>query len=369
MLNDELNQESLDLIEKSAYDICLDKKCNDESKSYLNEDVKVGMQILNGSGTHLNSANRFFDKTLQFILSEDGICGLVREHSPSEGPITVNLIQHVYEYIEKAKYIETVDNYPISKPRKLKWTKNDHLVNEISKAREHFDQIIDNYDLRTFKYQQFGRKFPKSLSMSPDSFIQCAIQLAFYKMYGKMYSHGSVGSMRRFQNGRIDYIRSTNMDMLNWCKSMMPDSDASVNEKLYLFNKAVEKQTNLMIETILCGGIDCHLNALKNLALMDEDRHGMPSLFKDDAFSVQFNNIKALTSQVTTSYDGTFSCFGSTFEDGYTLTYNYKANEILFTISSYKSCKVNNNLALEAALTKSLNELFELCGQSKELDF
>jgi hypothetical protein len=302
-------------------------------------------------------------------LSEDGICGLVREHSPSEGPITVNLIQHVYEYIEKAKYIETVDNYPISKPRKLKWKKNDHLVNEISKAREHFDQIIDNYDLRTFKYQQFGRKFPKSLSMSPDSFIQCAIQLAFYKMYGEMYSHGSVGSMRRFQNGRIDYIRSTNMDMLNWCKSMMPDSDASVNKKLYLFNKAVEKQTNLMIETILCGGIDCHLNALKNLALMDEDRHGMPSLFKDDAFNVQFNNIKALTSQVTTSYDGTFSCFGSTFEDGYTLTYNYKANEILFTISSYKSCKVNNNLALEAALTKSLNELFELCGQSKELDF
>lgn len=34
----------------------------------------------------------------QFIVGEDGSCGLVYEHSSSEGPPIVALLDHVFEY-------------------------------------------------------------------------------------------------------------------------------------------------------------------------------------------------------------------------------------------------------------------------------
>lgn len=78
--------------------ICLDEKV-DSSDEFVGEDTKNGMQILHGSGIQFNSRNRWFDKSLQFVVSEDGVNGLIREHTPSEGPITVNLINHVYKYL------------------------------------------------------------------------------------------------------------------------------------------------------------------------------------------------------------------------------------------------------------------------------
>lgn len=96
-IQDPVNSQSFEYIENSAFIICLDNQV--DSKIFQNEDIKNGNQILNGCGSMFNSGNRWFDKTLQFVISEDGVNGLVREHSPSEGPITVNLINHVYNYL------------------------------------------------------------------------------------------------------------------------------------------------------------------------------------------------------------------------------------------------------------------------------
>lgn len=98
LLKDPINARSLDLIERCSFMICLDEKV-DSSDEFVGEDTKNGMQILHGSGIQFNSRNRWFDKSLQFVVSEDGVNGLIREHTPSEGPITVNLINHVYKYL------------------------------------------------------------------------------------------------------------------------------------------------------------------------------------------------------------------------------------------------------------------------------
>lgn len=51
-----------------------------------------------GGGSRLNSANRWFDKTLQFIISEDGQIGLTYEHSSAEGPPIVSILDHALLY-------------------------------------------------------------------------------------------------------------------------------------------------------------------------------------------------------------------------------------------------------------------------------
>lgn len=55
--------------------------------------------MLHGQGSKLNTPNRWFDKTMQFIIGADGAVGLCYEHSPSEGIAVVDLIEHLLKYL------------------------------------------------------------------------------------------------------------------------------------------------------------------------------------------------------------------------------------------------------------------------------
>jgi hypothetical protein len=67
-LIDSINKESFDLIEKAICIICLDKKVDSSDLYGDDEYLKNGNQILNGAGIEFNSANRWFDKTLQVYI-------------------------------------------------------------------------------------------------------------------------------------------------------------------------------------------------------------------------------------------------------------------------------------------------------------
>lgn len=108
--------------------ICLDKKVNDPSQRHrensnsidetleyvtlkdenkennIEQDISKSMtpiafQMLHGCNSKNNSGNRWFDKTMQFIISEDGLCGLNYEHSPSEGIAVIELSEHLFRYM------------------------------------------------------------------------------------------------------------------------------------------------------------------------------------------------------------------------------------------------------------------------------
>lgn len=76
--------------------ICLDEPLPTSFNSRLTKDTRENfansrddtnllIQMLTGGGSSYNSANRWFDKTIQFIISGDGACGICYEHSSAEG--------------------------------------------------------------------------------------------------------------------------------------------------------------------------------------------------------------------------------------------------------------------------------------------
>ena len=61
--------------------------------------VSLGEQILHGGKNLLNGSNRWYDKTMQFIIGTDGLFGLNYEHSPAEAIAVIQLIEHLFKYM------------------------------------------------------------------------------------------------------------------------------------------------------------------------------------------------------------------------------------------------------------------------------
>lgn len=88
LTSDPENAKSVDCITKSLFIVCLDQAVPlQQNDCDLNV---IGHQFIHGGGSKSNSGNRWFDKTLQLIVNENGLNGLNYEHSPGEGqPIAV----------------------------------------------------------------------------------------------------------------------------------------------------------------------------------------------------------------------------------------------------------------------------------------
>lgn len=61
--------------------------------------VRASHLMMHGGNSENNSGNRWFDKTMQFIISEDGDCGINYEHSPAEGIVVIELSEHLFRYM------------------------------------------------------------------------------------------------------------------------------------------------------------------------------------------------------------------------------------------------------------------------------
>ena len=72
--SDETNRACLEKIEDCIFVLCLDdaipiafnhQRSFDETQSNLRDDTSMALQMLHGFGANVNSANRWYDKTMQ----------------------------------------------------------------------------------------------------------------------------------------------------------------------------------------------------------------------------------------------------------------------------------------------------------------
>uniref|UniRef100_A0A8C9F196 Carnitine O-acetyltransferase n=1 Tax=Pavo cristatus TaxID=9049 RepID=A0A8C9F196_PAVCR len=229
LLKDKTNKESVRTIEKSICTVCLDAPMPRVSEDIYKS--RVAAQMLHGGGSRWNSGNRWFDKTLQFIIAEDGSCGLVYEHAPSEGPPIVALLDHIVEYTKKPELVRS-PMIPLPMPKKLRFNITPEIKNDIEKAKQNLNIMVEDLDVKVMVFHQFGKAFPKSEKISPDAFIQLALQLAYYRMYGHACPTYESASLRMFRLGRTDTIRSASIESLKFVQSMdSPDKSVRISEK------------------------------------------------------------------------------------------------------------------------------------------
>uniref|UniRef100_A0A8C6X690 Choline O-acetyltransferase n=1 Tax=Naja naja TaxID=35670 RepID=A0A8C6X690_NAJNA len=311
LMEDSTNRDSLDMIERSLCLVCLDSPAGEELS-----DTNQALQLLHGGGYPKNGANRWYDKSTQFVVGRDGVCGTVCEHSPFDGIILVT------PHFDSSSFS--------------------------------FSRLVKNLDFVVYKFENYGKEFIKKQKMSPDAYIQVALQLAFYRMNMRLVPTYESASLRRYECGRVDNIRSATPEALLFVKGMVDKKSNS--EKMQLFKSAITAQTNYTILAITGMAIDNHLLGLREMAR--ENFEELPDLFTDETYLAS-NRFVLSTSQVPTTTE-MFCCYGPVIPEGYGACYNPQPQHILFCISSFKACPETSSSQFVKAIGESLMDLKEL---------
>lgn len=83
-------------------------------------------------------------------------------------------------------------------------------------------------DLRIFTHNAFGKGIMKKCRLSPDAFIQMALQLAYFRDAGKFSLTYEASMTRLFREGRTETVRPCTIESTAWVKAMCsPNRDVS----------------------------------------------------------------------------------------------------------------------------------------------
>uniref|UniRef100_A0A8C9XG98 Choline O-acetyltransferase n=1 Tax=Sander lucioperca TaxID=283035 RepID=A0A8C9XG98_SANLU len=311
LIKDQTNRDSLALIESCLCVVCLDEPSGLEPR-----DTNRALLMLHGGGREKNGANRWYDKSMQFVIGMDGICGVVCDHSPFEGIV---MVQYIVSHIFCAFSF----------------------------------RLVDNLDMDVFKFNVYGKEFIKKQRMSPDAFIQVALQLAFYKRLVSTYESASI---RRFQDGRVDNIRSATREALAFVLSMTDERDTFTVKKNRRLREAINAQTSYTIAAITGMAIDNHLLGLLRIA--KELNMEKPEIFCDETYLAS-NQFILSTSQVPTTVE-MFCCYGPVVPNGYGACYNPQSDHIIFCVSSFWENTETSSAVFVKALNEGLLEIRDL---------
>uniref|UniRef100_A0AAX7SK39 Choline O-acetyltransferase n=1 Tax=Astatotilapia calliptera TaxID=8154 RepID=A0AAX7SK39_ASTCA len=347
LIKDQINRDSLALIESCICVVCLD-----EPSGLQPSDTNRALLMLHGGGHEKNGANRWYDKSMQFVVGMDGICGVVCEHSPFEGIVLVQFSPLPSKMVKSSSYRE------LPPPRRLRWKCNPHIQGLLAASAERLQRLVNNLDMNVFKFKDYGKEFIKQQKMSPDAFIQVALQLAFFKCTGRLVSTYESASIRRFQEGRVDNIRSATAEALAFVKSMADERGDS--EKMKRLGDAIKAQTSYTIAAITGMAIDNHLLGLLRIA--KELNMEKPEIFCDETYLAS-NHFILSTSQVPTTVE-MFCCYGPVVPNGYGACYNPQSDHIIFCISSFWDNTETSSVVFVKALNEGLLEIRDLCNRS-----
>uniref|UniRef100_A0A3B4U6M3 Choline O-acetyltransferase n=1 Tax=Seriola dumerili TaxID=41447 RepID=A0A3B4U6M3_SERDU len=357
LMRESTNRDSLDMIERCLCLVCLD----DTSGPELSDTTRA-MLMLHGGGVAKNGGNRWYDKPMQFVVGADGCCGVVCEHSPFEGIVLVQCTEYLLKYMigSPSKLVRAASVSELPAPRRLRWKCTPEIHKLLASSADKLQRLVRNLDMNVHKFYDYGKEFIKKQKMSPDAYIQVALQLAYYRCHGRPVSTYESASIRRFQEGRVDNIRSATPEALAFVKAMTDGMlSTSDTEKMEMLHGAITAQTKYTILAITGMAIDNHLLGLREIAR--ELKIEKPGIFKDDAYLIS-NQFILSTSQVPTTVE-MFCCYGPVVPNGYGACYNPQSDHIIFSVSSFRESPQTCSAELVKCLVQGLLDMRDLCNK------
>jgi carnitine O-acetyltransferase len=251
------NSQILDAIHSSAFIICLDssqpKDLIHHSRALWHGDVVAGIPV--------GLRNRWVDKPIQFIVFDNAYAGMMSEHSVMDGTQTTRMCDDVLDML----YDPTFDHgapsgEPVPSPQPLDWEISPEITRAITNADHSARELVESQELG-FHRTSYGKATIKMFEVSPDSWAQMIMHLAYKRLIGNNKRNGATyesASTRQFYKGRTETIRVITSEADAWANSMDNDQvNAETRKKL--FDLATSQHNSLAVKGGEGQGVDRHL--------------------------------------------------------------------------------------------------------------
>ncbi|KAG0445276.1 hypothetical protein HPB47_017453 [Ixodes persulcatus] len=253
----------------------------------------------------------------------------------------------------------------IRRPQRLVWDISPELEGEIAGALANARKNNEDLDLYVRDHDSWGKGVIKKCKVSPDAFIQMALQLTYYKENKKFVQTYEASMTRLYLNGRTETVRSCTLEAVDFVKAMVENS-VSNEEKIRLLRRAANKHQMLYRDAMSGKGVDRHLFALfvacKGLKYESEfltNAIMRPwTLSTSQTPHTQLDYSPDADLEVFTNKICPGGGFGPVSDDGYGVSYIIPNNsKIFFHVSSKKSCPNTNSERFVKTLDESMDEM------------
>ncbi|XP_012935595.1 carnitine O-palmitoyltransferase 1, liver isoform [Aplysia californica] len=359
------NKASLDAIEKAAFCVTLDSEDQDYDPNDPTKLDKYGKAMLHGKGH-----DRWFDKSFTFVVCSNGRIGFNAEHSWADAPI----MAHMWEYVvteDVATYGYDKDGHTRGTPEcqppnpiRLEWDLNKQCQQVIQSSLQVARSLLNDVDLHIMMFNTFGKGFVKTCKVSPDAFIQTAIQLTYYRLEKHFCLTYESSMTRLFREGRTETVRSCTADVCNFVRSVCEGKPKA--DSIKLLRKSADTHQKLYRDTMTGAGVDRHLFCLYVVSKY----LGVDSPFLAQALSEPWKLSTSQTPhQQTDRLDLTKHpdriCggggFGPVSDNGYGVSYMIAGEDtIFFHISCKRACGHTDTHKFGATLQQSLCDMRDL---------
>ncbi|CAE6414425.1 unnamed protein product [Rhizoctonia solani] len=371
------NRSSFDAIETAMFTISLDPytlppSTNSSQGSGQFKQPVLDAQVRNTS-SGINGLNRWFDKSLTVSVESNGRAGMNGEHSPCEALIPSIVVDYVLaEPIDIAAFsdapqklggVEYVGPGEDQGWKHLGWEVDSKIEEEIKQAEARAKAIVEDSDASQLWYSEYAADWmKKSAKVSPDAYIQLAMQLAWYKQQGSFTATYETASTRLFKHGRTDVIRTYSTETRDFVKKMT-DLGASVDAKIAALQHAATSHSTYTRDASTGKGCDRHLFGLRQMLRPGENS----PLFEDELFA-KSAEWKLSTSGLSAGERFLGTGFGAVWPDGYGINYLAGPKLIKFGIESKHSCPTTSTTEFKAKVVESLREMKALFKELETVD-
>ncbi|KAG0296614.1 Carnitine O-acetyltransferase mitochondrial [Linnemannia gamsii] len=319
------NKAHMAKIETSMFVLCLDSSSPATSE-------EISRACWHGDG-----ASRWFDKCFQLIVFANGRAGMNGEHSKMDATPTSRLCRFMIDEAQARnlpdfRNLNAEDLYEcasaLDKPQPLNFITSPALDRAIVNAHVTFKETVDAHQMVPTEFKGYGKGLIKAFKMSPDAYVQMALQLAYYRKHGELVATYESAATRKYRHGRTETARSCSIESKAFCEAM-DNSDVSLKARVAACRAAVARHAQYTAWAVDGQAIDRHLLGLRLIRQPGEE---VPAMFQDPVFA-RTCRWRLSTSQIS---DDCFTAYGwgEVVPDGYGCAYMVKETELYFCVTS-----------------------------------
>ncbi|XP_028326102.1 peroxisomal carnitine O-octanoyltransferase isoform X2 [Gouania willdenowi] len=350
------NQVILETIQSSLFVISLD-----ETKPYSSPQnyTKMTAEALIG-----DPAIRWGDKSYNSIVYSDGSFGSTCDHAPYDAMVLVSLCWYIDQQLQATggqwKGSEALRPTPL--PEELIFTVDEKVLSDIKCAKEHFLKSSQDLELLCYAFTAFGKAAIKQRKLHPDTFVQLAMQLSYYKLHRKPGSCYETAMTRKFYHGRTETMRPCTQESVWWCKAMM-DPTQDTHTRREAMRLAFKKHNQLMVEAQEGRGFDRHFLGLYLIA--KEEGRPTPELFMDPLYAKSGGGGNFVLSSSLVGYTTVLGAVSPMVHHGYGFFYRIRDESIMISMTAWKSCHETDAASLFNQFSSSMHEMLQLATTSQ----